>query len=545
MAKKLQYIQQSDLKHLFEADGKTPKVTGQIDGYHIVAFKGPGAVQGILANTVALKDVDGNPKMIRMPARSLGATQIPEGLPTSEHWFHLGKFDLLRKIAHKIPDKNTKDLALAKILAAEKEYIEKFKAQEVEPLEVKKITDKLFEDLKVITGDDSFRQKYKHKWETRDQSLVWMKQCIVAKYHAIPELKTYLMACAKHGVMPIEASRHDSFWATGPSGNVPAGERTNQLGRVLGEVGNELLQAETPGINLPIANPEDHFKQKISANGQNRALLTHAALLSQTESHLKVMPANNKLLEDANRQVNPAPLSGNAAPKKNYQLPANVSFKTDSVCNWLVSADVKDNQAIINHLIAATNESIKIPKQKIKEINIISTSDRYHTVALTTEDNKTHDVHLWQAPTGPEDKRDMISADGKDLVPEVFAFMAAAVKQSVLAQAKQQGQPASTQATAIIPVIETDVTESQLFAAAKALIHQGLIPEFPAHKEQLVTTFVDKLTENEKEALDGAYKLFPSTHNDKLKEALAANPAAAKQITFSEPEQQSSRRLNL
>lgn len=530
--------------HLFDQQQR-PKISGDIKGYPIVAFKGPTKAQGALANTVAFIDSNNQPILITM-SRPDGSPKYAQGLPTSEHWYHLGKFDVLRGIANTLPEDNDdnkqkKRNALAAINGAENAYITLFNGKEVNPKAVdEQVTTPLFATLNGIIRNDSFKTQFDQKWKTKDQSLEWMRECIIAKANTIPAFRDYLIACAKHGIMPVEASQHDKFFATGPDGMA-----SNMLGILLLQAGNAMLKAKEPSANLAIPNPAEYFTQHISANKANAPLLAHNVLLDQTKDDLKTMPANNHLLNDVNRQANPPAPPAQAAPKKNYQLPANVSFATDSVCNWLLSPEVKDNEDAIDALINETNHYIEAPEHKITDVKI-TVANRCHKVALTTADNKKHDVHLWKDAVN---QKDMLSAEDKDMVPEVFAFMAVSVKQSILAQAaevaRQQGKPAPTEVPAIIPIITKGLDqndEDKLFASAKALIHNGLIPEFPADKEGLITKFVDQLTENEKIVLDKTYKLFPAEHNDKLKEALAANPVVEnQQITFSEPQQQGRR----
>ncbi|KTD42481.1 hypothetical protein [Legionella quateirensis] len=112
-------------------------------------------------------------------------------------------------------------------------------------------------------------------------TLEFMRTVLRLKLDANPNLKHMVMQLAGEGILPIEVSRHDYNWASGPDGS-----GLNMLGILILEEGNRLLAEH--GYSLTIADPRGAYSalQKshrhqlshdILEPQQNQLSVTHAA----------------------------------------------------------------------------------------------------------------------------------------------------------------------------------------------------------------------------------------------------------------------------
>lgn len=518
MPKKLDFIQESDLKQLFEADGKTPKVTEPLGGHNIVAFKSPPAVQSLLANTTAVKGADGQLSMIAIPLATRPPGTISgyeSGLPTIEHWFHLAKFGVLRQIGDQLSEPE-KTRILDLITEYEKKYTDSFKDatgnwQEISPKDVGILTEELFAKIK----NKAFKASFEQKWQSPEGNDSWMTTCIRAKASVIKPYYDYLAGCAKEGIMPIEVTQggqpeKPDHWGAGKDG-----KGQNMLGCLLLEEGNIYA-----GANAKIPDPKAYYKKKFLDVPANVSKLKHDELVSATKKPLQTLVAAANQLNNDSAQSSVS-ASTSAAPTRSFALPPGVSFQAEGISAWLWDK-VRVEEELQKRVILDCNAKIQESDNKIRGMQFAEQGGE-HSITIKTGNNTEHKIYLEQ---------NQITAQGNDLVPSVFAVMAASMKE------KYAPGPGKTE---IIPLGVPGAgarapTEEQLFNAGKALIDQGMIPKLPANQANdtgIMDRFIQGLNDTQKRNLEKAYTLKPG-HDDPLKQALTRSQAGAT-ISISSP----------
>lgn len=107
-------------------------------------------------------------------------------------------------------------------------------------------------------------------------TLEFMTTVLQLKFEQHPELLELAMQCAQEGIIPIEISRFDNNWSSGPDGN-----GDNRLGCLILQLGNQFLRDRGLNEEIAITAPFEAYQL---LRDQHSFYLRHDHLIDKMEA---------------------------------------------------------------------------------------------------------------------------------------------------------------------------------------------------------------------------------------------------------------------
>lgn len=309
----------------------------KIGQHQVAVFKDPDEAEyGGFANTTK-----GGKYPVKQTV-TLNGVQQEITWPSSEHAYHAQKLIELKNNTNDANHIQAIDNALHQISQARTGINDEFlPRRDWDPIKT---------HLEQTTGLDANSNFRKHK--------TFMSTVIKLKLEQNDELKQKALKCARQGIMPVEASARDKVWATGPNG-----DGKNQLGIIILEVANEMLEEQ--GVDPAIDDPAKHYA-KIQRDHQ--ASLAHDALLQDIE-----------IIEDQPQGPQPGQLSTTAS----VDLFKSGAPRTVNIINNILTAN--GQQATARMTEASANITASIPSLDGKTTTMTISPDSVMAMNVTND----------------------------------------------------------------------------------------------------------------------------------------------------------------
>ena len=210
-------------------------------------------------------------------------------------------------------------------------------------------------------------------------TLKFMRDVVKLKLEQHPELKQLAMDCARDGILPMEVSRFDDNWASGPDG-----KGANMLGTLILELGNEYLRKEEPQTPIKIPNPKAYYQQ---LQQQAATPLRHDSLVPYTQS-MQGWQQNVTPMKHQTSTHGATTIQATSQQKAHYQSPAHY------VQSKLAHTGCTD----VNVVPDLNNPSLKVVQLKFRNAQEASAFKQQHSGADTRQNGNTLTLGPVRAP---------------------------------------------------------------------------------------------------------------------------------------------------